>query len=220
MEVMNMKKGLLLFLVGILIFSLLTACSEAGGADESNAGNSASVAANVSSNVAKSSNDVIKASVLISKEDASAILGQSLEDDKITFVGPFIDAARYISENITLQIDLSQEALHDKESKLEIKLLKNGWSDYMRQMEKTYFVSRADQNIAKVEGTLGTYYLQEGTGFGTWILHVFYGDYYTTISLSNASMNYTDSEDEISWKHEKLREIGDLAVEHLKAIVG
>ena len=87
-------------------------------------------------------------------------------------------------------------------------------------MEKAYVNNYYDQNIVEMGGMTGTSYLQEGTGFGTWLLHVFYDDYYITLSLSNVSMNYKDSADEISWKHEKLKKVGDLAVEHLKVIVG
>ena len=212
-----MKKTLSILGAMILHFLLLTAC---GGNSGSKSGSSSDSGTSVSSNVAKAQGKVIKVAELISKEDASALLGQSMQDGKVTFVGPFADIARYESKNNTLQINLVQEALHKKDSGLEKNLLKNGWSGYMQQMEKAYTKNDGKQNITEISGMLGKYYLQKGEGFGTWILHVFYGEYYMTIALSNASMNYNDSEAEIAWKHEKIKKTGDLAVERLKAIVG
>ena len=89
----------------------------------------------------------------------------------------------------------------------------------MQEMEKAYVNNYYAQNIVEMGGTAGTSYLQEGAGFGTWILHVFYDEYYITLALSNASMNYEDSEDEILWKREKLKEIGNLAISSLKIIL-
>ena len=97
--------------------------------------------------------------------------------------------------------------------------MKNGWTSYPQQMENAYVNNYYDQNIVEMNGIDGSSYLQEGIGFGTWLLHVFYDDYYITLSLSNASLNHEDSADEILWKHAKLKEAGELAVSRLSSIL-
>ena len=211
-----MKRLLALSMVFFLTISLLAACGGNSDSDTENPGNNESSTGNVSTTTVR---DVIKASALISNEDAAAILGQGVEDGTIAVQKPFNDEVRYEAESYTLAVALSQEALYDKDSDLQKSLMENGWSSYMQQMEKAYVANYYEQNIVELSGMAGASYLQEGIGFGTWLLHVFCDDYYITLSLSNASMNHEDSEDEILWKHEKLKEAGNLAVKHLKAIL-
>ncbi|MCL2488328.1 MAG: hypothetical protein FWE80_06555 [Oscillospiraceae bacterium] len=206
-----MKKIAALGVVIILILSLLTACggnNSGGGSADSNTGNAA-----------KATKGVIKASALISIAEAAALLGQDMEDAEIT-ERHFIDESHYMSKDYHFDIALWQEALYDANSDFEKGLLKNGWASYMREMEKAFSSNYYSQNIVELGGIDGASYLQEGVGMGQWMLHIFYGDYYISLNLNNTSLSHADSEDEISWKQEKLKNAGNLAVENLKAILG
>ena len=161
---------------------------------------------------------VIKASKLISLEDASALLEQSMNEGE-SAKRPFADESKYVSKDYNFGIALWQEALHDKSSDFEKKLLKNGWQDYMKGMEKAYSQNYHKQNIVEMSGIPGASYLQEGGVMGLWLLHLFYSDYYITITVSNTSISKTDSEKETAWKHEKLIEAGKLAVGRLKGML-
>ena len=191
----------------LLVLSLLGACS-------GNQGNKGG-----QSSGSKAARGVIKALALISREDASALLGQSMDDNE-SDKRPFIDESKYVSKDYNFSIAVWQEALHDKSSEFEKKLLKNGWAGYMKEMEKAYSLNYHQQNIVETGGIPGSSYLQEGGAMGLWLLHLFYGDYYITITVSNTSFSKTDSEKETAWKQAKLKEAGQLAVRKLKDILG
>ena len=214
-----MKRILVLVLALILTITLLAACGSNNGSNSAENPDDSGIVEGSASNTSTETKDIIKAADLISNEDAATVLEQNMEDGVITVQKPFTDEVRYESQSYTLHVSLSQEALYDEGNDLQKSLLKDGWTSYMQQMEKAYVNNYYDQNIVEMGGIAGTSYLQEGIGFGTWILHVFYGEYYITLALSNTAMNYEDSEDEILWKHEKLKETGDLAVDRLKTIL-
>ena len=213
-----MKKVLALTIALLLSLSTLAGCDESGK-NNIDSGNS-------SNHTASSQREVIKASELISKEDAEALLGQDVEIHEDIYEKSFIDQARYNSDDKTLTIELWQEALHNKDSKFEKSLIQNGWSDYVKRMEDAYIsYTKADPEnpdlvYIELEGTYGTYYLQQITLMGQSLMQIFYGDYMITLYLSNYKSNsHVDSEDEKLWKREKLMEIGDFAIERLKEII-
>jgi len=206
-----MKKFLALTTAVLLTLSLLTACSKHGDST-TNGGMD-------TTNPAKATKEVIRVSALISKEDATDLLGQSMEDSDVT-ERSFIDQNHYVSKDCHFNIALRQEALHDKNSDFEKNLLKNGWTSYLKQMEDAYTKNYHNQNITKIDGIPGTSYLQDGEVMGLWLLHIFYGDYYIVVDLSNTSISKVDSEEEILRKHEKLKTAGNLAVENLKTRLG
>jgi len=234
-----MKKILALGLVLLLTLSLLTACggNNSNSGNGNNTGDSATPASSdadsngsepasndtegeTDNSSPKAIKDVIKASALISLEDAAAMLGQDMTESK-PFERHFVDEARYKGEDFSFSVSLLQEVLHDKDNDLENNLLKNGWAVYLQKMEGAYAKNNQNQNIIQISGISGTSYLQEGEGFGQWLLHIFYGDYYIILVLGhNTGVDRVDGEDEVAWKHEKLTEAGKLAIERLKAIVG
>ena len=161
---------------------------------------------------------VIKASELISLADASALLGQSMKEGKPD-KRPFVDESKYVSKDFNFSISVWQEALHDKSSDFEKKLLKKGWASYLKEMKKAYSQNYYKQNIVEVSGIQVTSYLQDGEAMGLWLLHMFHGDYYIVVSLSNTSFSKTDNEKESAWKKEKLIESGKLAIGRLKALL-
>jgi len=201
----------------LLALFLLSACDggKSGNTGGSGTANTGSVP---SQNTTKAGKRVIKASELISREDAAALLGQSMKDREI-LKRPFIDAGEYVSQNYNFSISLYQEALHDKNSDFEKNLLKNGWANYMKEMEKAYSRNYHKQNIVEMGGIDGKSYLQDGGAMGLWLLHIFYGEYYIYITVGNTSLSRKDGEAEISWKHGKLKEAGTLAVGRLKEII-
>ena len=209
-----MKRILAFTMLLALVLSLLTAC---GGSGNPGGGD------NTDNASAQASRDVILASQLLSAEDATALLGQSFEaEDRELPYTPFTDKISYQSESLSLSVMLTQEALHDKDSDLENDLVKNGWESYMRAMERTYAENTNESlNIFKAEGVQGaSAYMQEGIGFGQWLLHIFTGEYIIWITLGNQSMSKEDTEEEIAWKQAKLIELGNFAVERLAEILG
>ena len=205
-----MKKTAIL----LLLFSLLTAC-------DGNSGNNkrSKVSSSTRSSVtAKSIKRVIKASELISKEDAASLVDQIMKDDEMN-KRPLVDQNRYVSKDYGFSVALCQEALHDSNSDFEKGLLKKGWASYMKEMEKAYSLNYHNQNIVEMDGIEGASYLQDGVAMGLWLLHIFYGDYYILVTLGNTSLSRKDSEAETAWKQEKLKEAGNLAVRRLKAII-
>jgi len=157
---------------------------------------------------------VIKASELISLEEAATLLEQSINESE-PGNGIFSDEITYRSNDYHLMIILNQEALHDKNSDFEKKLLKDGWKNYLKEMEKNIVPYTTRIEI----GSDGTAYLQEGWGFGQWLLYVFSGDYYINLTLGNKSLSYEDTPEEILWKQEKIAESAKLAIKNLKAIL-
>ena len=103
-------------LVSLLALSVLASC---GGNSSQNSGNVKSGS--------KAKQSVIKASALISKAEAAALLEQSMEDRE-SEKKYFIDESHYVSKDFNFSIALWQEALHDKSSDFEKGLLKNGWA--------------------------------------------------------------------------------------------
>jgi len=146
---------------------------------------------------------VIKASELISADEAAALLEESVivEDDlgKV----PYTDVIAYRSESYFFQVTLTQEALYDKDS---------GWRDYLKEMEKN--IARATTPIDIGDGSA---YLQESSG--VWTIYVFYGDYYITLGLIRHPLSHEDTDEEILWKKETLAKSGKLAVKNLKEII-
>ena len=200
----QMKKTLLY----LLAFSLLTACG----------GNKSDTGDDETGNKQTATKRVIKASELISNDDAAALLGQSTKEGEIT-KRPFIDESRYVSKDYNFSIALCQEALHDKNSDFEKNLLKKGWTSYIKEMEKAYSKNYYQQNIVEMGGIDGKSYLQDGGAMGLWLLHIFYGEYYISITVGNTSLSRVDSEAETLWKQAKLKEAGNRAVGRLKAIL-
>ena len=45
-----------------------------------------------------------------------------------------------------------------------------------------------------MRGIEGSSYIQEGGAMGLWLLHIFYGDSYISITLSNTKLSHVDSE--------------------------
>ena len=167
----------------------------------------------------KGINSVIKASELISRDDASYIVGQPMRDRKPA-KRPFADEGRYSSQDYHFVIVLIQEAAHDKSREVEVSLLQNGWAHYISQMKGAYSVNNYQQNIIDFGDTDGESYLQDGRIMGSWLLHIFYGDYYMSVVVSNTSLSRKDTEDEMAWKRAKAKEAGELAVKRLKARLG
>jgi len=188
----------------LLLLSIFASCGGSGSKNSSEAKSSA-----------KAAKGVIKAAALISKSEAADILGQSMEDREPS-KSPFIDQSGYASNDFSFSISLWQEALHDKSSEFEKTLLKDGWSTYMKEMEKAF---ARDSNTSVMDGIDGIAHLQDGGAMGLWLLHIFYDDYFITISLMNTSFSRVDSDELISWKHAKLNEAGKLAVRKLKEIL-
>jgi len=135
---------------------------------------------------------------------------------------PFIDQIKYNSEERSIKIELWQEALYDESSSLQQDVMKNGWVPYMQKQQKSVanLIGSDGHNVVEVNGIGDATYLQEGLAFGQWLLHVFYGEYWFSIVISNNRDSLKDSEAEITWKQEKIIEAGKLSLEHLKAIVG
>ena len=188
----------------LLLLSIFASCGGSGSKNSSEAKSSA-----------KAAKGVIKAAALISKSEAADILGQSMEDRETT-KRYFIDESSYVSKDLSFSISLWQEALHDKSSEFEKTLLKDGWSNYMKEMEKAF--ARAP-NTSVIEGIDGIAHLQDGGAMGMWLLHIFYDDYFITITVMNTSISRVDSAELTSWKHVKLNEAGKLAVSKLKEIL-
>ena len=196
-----MKKILAFATLLALTLSLFTACGGSGN----------------------SVNDVILASQLLSAEDATAIMGQTVEvEDREQPYMPFTDMVNYDLKGFNLSVWLMQEALHDKDSDLENDLVKNGWESYMQAMERALAENKNDAiTIFKAEGIQGaSAYFQDGGAMGLWMLYIFYSEYRIAINLSNTSMSKEDTEEEIAWKQAKLVELGNCAVDNLAEIVG
>ena len=230
-EEKKMKKILALGLALMLTLSLLTACGGGGSSNALSGSNTATTPPassntdsgnNTNNNSPKATKDVIPASALISVEEATAIVEQKMEaSNSEPLKKHFVDETRYRSADFSFAIALWQEALHDENDSFENDLLKKGWTSYLQKMEEAYVKNNADQNIIQISGISGTSYIQEGAGYGQWLLHIFYGDYYIHLVIGNTTgPSRIDTEDELTWKHEKLIEAGKLALERLKAIVG
>ena len=158
---------------------------------------------------------VILASELISKADAATLLGGSVTKEENTGRS-FTDQMSYKTDKYDFNISLIQEALYDKNSSFEANLLKNGWASYMKEMENAY----VSYPKSVING--GNAYLQPGIGFGGWLLHVFYGDYYILLYLANKAVlgpTPDDSPAEITWKQTKIKEAASLALDRLKEII-
>ena len=201
----------------LLALFLLSAC-DGGKSGNTGAGGTANTGSVPSQNTTKAGKRVIKASELISREDAAALLGQSMKDGEIP-KRPFIDESKYVSQNYFFSIALCQEALRDKNSDFEKNLLKNGWANYMKEMEKAYSKNYHKQNIIETGSIDGKSYLQDGGAMGLWSVHLFYGEYYILINLGNTSLSRKDGEAETAWKQGILKEAGTLAVGRLKEII-
>ena len=250
-----MKKQLAIMLTLIFAISLLAACGGNGSTgDENTPGSGTSTpASDAGKNTdppadppAKSVADVIDVSTLLTAADLTAILGQSVEEKEwIDYAEiSFITAAVFESEDYTFDNQLAQEAGWDKDDWGDSDTVgEKGWEDYIQRYEQSLADKAARGihtqtvgdteviiNIVKVDMLHdATAYLQEGYGFGQWLLYVFYGDYKLMMTLGNQvySLDEADieaanhnSEDEIAWKQDKLKEAGNLAVERLKAIIG
>jgi len=205
-----MKKEFIFTLTLLISLTLMTGCgnskSKSGGSGNNNA-------------AGKSIKEVIKASSLISVKDASSLLGQPMKEESDIRNLSFQDRCEYMSDVYTLDVTLWQEALHDKNSNFEKSLLKNGWTSYLKQMQKAFASNYHNQNIVEIGGMEGGSYMQKGVGFGQWLLYVFYGEYWIVLTLGNAPGATNNSEEAIAWKQAKLKEAGNLAVTRLKAIL-
>jgi hypothetical protein len=168
--------------------------------------------------------DVIRASVLITRAEAEAIFDRSMKDRENDGKSYFTDEITYVAEDLALSVSLWQEALHDKKNDFEKSLLKNGWTSYMKEMEKALSLNYHKQNIVQLDGIGGASYLQEGIG-DQWLIYIFCGDYFMHLALNVNGRRISefttkmDSEEGIAWKIAKLQEAGKLAVERLKAII-
>ena len=218
-----MKKILTAILTLLLMLCLLSGCSlifppsgENGGSEGEDAGDD--------NNAQEASKDVILASQLISAEDATVLIGQSMavNSDSPNPYTPFTDKAYYTSEGYSFDIWLTQEALHDKDSDLENDLVKGDWQSYMKALEKAYSNNKHEEVIIietdAVQGASA--YLQDGKAMGLWMLHIFCGDYKITLNLCNASLTHEDSAEERAWKQVTLEEMGNFAVKQLNEILG
>jgi len=164
---------------------------------------------NKDSSPAQSSSRVIKASELISKEDATAILEQSIDKEEEE-TGYYRDVIRYKSTDFSIDVQLYQKALYNGKD----------YAKWLKDMENA--ISKYE-GIIKIDGIERAAYRQKGLGFDQWLLYVFYGDYYINICIGDrpVSLNTADddTEEETAWKHAKLTETAKLAVEHLKEIL-
>ena len=218
------KRLLSTLLAAVMVCALLTACGE-----NNTAGSGGSVSGNAGNNSPKSIKDIIKANSLITLEDAESIMGQSMEESEPGVKSSLADEARYVSSEkragYTFYVSLYQEAVYEKNKESASEMLnlamQPGWAKYLESTEKHCIEYDYDpeHNIIKEGEIDSVVYLQKpGTGeaFNQWFLHIFYGEYYIQLELSSSERR----EDEMSWKPEKLKEAGKLALERLKAIIG
>ena len=221
-----MKRSLIIILIIVLIASLTTACNpfDKLGSMVGEIGGDilAGATGNGSDGSPKAARDVIKASELISMEEAEAIFDQSMKE-KDPGEMQFADSSRYRGEDLTYAMELWQEALYDEgdvKQKLE---MKNGWGGYLKK-ERQKFVDLIDDKnaryyIVEVNG-IGDYaYLQQGLAFEQWLLYVFYDEYCYNVVIGNNKQDRVDTEEDIAWKQAKLKEAANLALDHLKAII-
>jgi len=225
-----MKKILAITLALVLAMSLLTACGEnSGSGNSANGGgngtnNSVNGDGNSTSNSVKTANDVIKASQLISREDAKNIIGQSMADDEADIAesgqpgGVNSIYSVYLSDEYMFQIHLYQDAL------LEGLAVKNGgMSVWIQNQISSHESNPFGQEIIPVEGIGDGGYLVDQNGLGFWCIELFRGDYYINIAINyNPPATHTreNKEEESAWRKEKLTEAGKLAVERLDTILG
>ena len=222
-----MKKVLALALMLLLTFPMLAGCgsssNDSGTESSSINTNESDTESADSSNAGASLDRVIKASELVSKEDAEVLLGQSVEEQEGTTLKPLINQARYSSEDKALSVDLWQKALYDKDNS-KIPYQASNWPAYVEEMEKSFIgytdnPENSDFLYYAMEGKHGTYYLNQPKSFGMTTLQIFCGEYMITLFLSNRSMTHEDSEEEKTWKKDTIMEIGDFAVDSLKEII-
>jgi hypothetical protein len=217
-----MKRILTVTLLLLLVLCLLPGCRLIFPPYEGNGGSEGEDESDDSTTAA--GRDVILASQLISAEDATVLIGQSMavNSDSPNPYTPFTDKAYYTSEGYSFDIWLTQEALHDKDSDLENDLVKGDWQSYMKALEKAYSNNKHEEVIIietdAVQGASA--YLQDGKAMGLWMLHIFCGDYKITLNLCNASLTHEDSAEEIAWKQVTLEEMGNFAVKQLNEILG
>ena len=221
-----MKKIVAIILTLILAISMLTAC---GGGNTTN-NNTPATASNSSGNSNKSNDsaqpvkDVIKASQLISKEDAASLLEDDVKeyelDEQAKKLMHFNDQITYRAKKCSVTIQLWQEVLHDKSSDFENGLLIGGWTKYLQEMEKSTSTPSDKYNLTIVDGKFSEYHIIEMSSTQT--LYTNYKDYRIVIMILNppAGVWHDDTEDEKKWKHEKIIEFGDLASERLADIIG
>jgi len=236
------KKTLTLVMVLLLTLSLLSACgggdgsnSPGGGDNNTPSGDSNSSASqpaendaddgnNTGGNSPKAVNDVIPASALISREEASAILGVELntgENKPITTA--FIDAVRYSSEDyLSLTVQLKQEALYDEETSPT--KLKNGWAAHIESEHKRLIRQTEEEQeefiMTAVPGIGDAAYLSDSTIMECWTIYVIYGEYIILVVVSPDIYGDPSSDAEIASYKEKVMEAGKLAADKLKAIIG
>jgi len=222
-----MKKLFIVALMIVLIASLTTACNpfdRLGSVVEDIGGGIFSGAAGDGGDgSSKAPRDVIKASDLISIEEAEAIFDQSMKE-KDPGEMQFADSSRYRGEDLTYAMELWQEALYDEgdvKQKLE---MKNGWDAYLEKERQKFVDMIGDKNarydIVEVNGIGDHAYLQQGLAFEQWLLYVFYDEYCYNVVIGNNKQDRVDTEEDTVWKQAKLKEAANLALDHLKAIIG
>jgi len=236
----EMKKVLTLGFVLILAFSMLTACggnsgnSTPGGGSENTptppASTPPSGSENNTSAPANQDAEVIKASELITAEDAGRLLGGSISvkpenDDRI-------DTKSFGSVTIIYNSDagstpyyvsvrLYQDALLDENNAAHKALIQDGGtSSYQKGLRS----DRENKELAVIIDDLGDWACITGfeklDSYGTHTLEIGYGDFCISITIPGWPKGNTfNDEEKIAWKTEKLTEAGRLAFERLKALL-
>jgi len=239
-----MKKLIVFALVMILAFSLMSGC----GGNSSNSGNnmpsstpgnsnnSTSPASdnggdNNTSTPAKQDTRIIKASELITLEDAGRILGGNVtvnekSDDEIDPLAFGRITTIYNSDAGSvpyyISIGLYQNATLDENNTAHKHFLdKGGIADYQKGIR----ADRESKELAVIIDNLGDWSCITGfaklNSMSTHTLEIGYGDYCISITMLNWPNGNTFSDEEkIAWKTEKLTEAGKLALDRLKAIIG
>ena len=213
-----MKKIFAIALIAILALSLLTACGDNSGGDTNSGGDS------------KQDAGVIKASELISLEDAARILGQEVavdekKNDKIDKMTPGSIEILYDSIDTSsiryISVTLYQNALLDPNSLAGKGLLDTGGISSYNARIKTDRESKEGALVIDGVGDWACITAWESMGRRVGTIEIAYGDYCIAVTI-NGSPNYeTASEEEtVAWQNGKLTDAGKLALERLAAIVG
>jgi len=165
---------------------------------------------------AKSKSDVIKASELISRKEAEKLLGKPMEDRVLNVRRAFSDENRYVSDEYNFSIVIIQESLHDKTKEVESNMLKDGWMKHMDLMKEAYYMTYPVIDLGIADSAS---FLYNTKGTCMWTLHVFYGEYYISVMISDVAPDCKDTAEKIAWKQAKLKEAASMAVERLKTIL-
>ena len=248
-----MKKVTALILTIVLAISLLTSCggksdSKTGTASSapktSSSANSSTAPSNSSAPPASSDNGgnsgggndtnspaqqtgvVVKASELITAEDATRILGTDMavsvdsngvekDLDKREYPGSLrtvYDASDIMM--FMLQVCIRQNALLDKDIPFEEAIInRGGISSFSGEIKQQY---ENAENTITVEG------LGDWAGIVSIVgktLYIVHGDYFLELTITGRVDKSRSDEEDAAWKIEKLTEAGKLAVERLEAII-